>query len=562
YIIATTKALIIVLDRNGRIVEFNPACEHAAGYNAEEAKGNILWEFLLPEDEVDSVRAVFENLSADILPSQFENHWVARDGTMKYIAWSNTNVKDSHGRIEYIIGTGIDITEKRQVRKELQLNKTRLAAILRLNRMTSATRQEITDKALTEGIRLSDSRIGFLAVISEDGATLSIPSWSKPADREKLVANRPLICSTVSAGSWAEAIRSGTPDVNNRKMSIDRLRRGYPGDYNSIECQLCVPVLEDGRVVAAMGVADKATDYTEDDARQLSLLMEEVWRVIQRHDAQEALEASEKRYRLLIETMNEGLGIFDENCYVTYVNERLCRMLGYTSGELVGRSVSVFLDEANKCTFYDQIARGKEGRNSYELECTAKSGRKIPTIVSPQPVFDNTGNFVGSFAVVTNISHQKEVEATLKATNDKLEIEQTTLKEKNIALRELMSQIENEKKQIRLRIQTNVDRVLMPTLRILGDKSGNNLRGYVRLLENSLNDITSGFVRNLETRFATLSPREVEICNMIKRGLSTKDIANNLHTSIHTVHNQRKRIRRKFEIDNQNVNLSSFLQTF
>ncbi|MCK4607563.1 MAG: PAS domain S-box protein [candidate division Zixibacteria bacterium] len=451
---------------------------------------------------------------------------------------------------------GLELDEREQ-----SLTQRRLLAVVRLNRLSPVTIQEITDLALTEAITLTGSAVGFVAFVSGDGFSLTIPSWSKGVGREKLIANRPLICSVESAGFWAEAMRQSRSVITNRRLASDLLRRSYPGGHGVLTRQMSVPVRVGGDVVAVAGVANKECDYTNADARQMMLLMEDMWRVVQHQRRIETLEQSEKRYRLLVESMSEGLGVFDENCKVTYVNDCFCRMLEYSPRELVGRSVVTFLDEINQSIFYEQIAHGRDERHRYEVEWTTRTNRKVPAIVSPQPIFDSAGNFVGSFAVVTDITRQKETEQVLKATNDRLAAEQAALTEKNIALKEIMSQIENEKRQVQIQIQANVDRILMPLLRTLKGKADADLREYVQLLESCLGDIASGFINQLETRFARLSPREVEICNMIKSGLSTKEIAATLDTSVHTVHNQRKQIRKKLEIDHRDVNLSSYLQT-
>lgn len=104
------EALVIVLDTEGRIVLFNHRCQKASGYSFDEAKGMYVWDLLLPA-ELEGVRSVFNKLSTGAFPAKHENHWVAKDGTRRFIRWSNTAVLDPSGSVKHIIGTGIDITE-------------------------------------------------------------------------------------------------------------------------------------------------------------------------------------------------------------------------------------------------------------------------------------------------------------------------------------------------------------------------------------------------------------------------------------------------------------------
>ena len=126
--------------------------------------------------------------------------------------------------------------------------------------------------------------------------------------------------------------------------------------------------------------------------------------------AEEALGKSEKRYRRLVETMNDGIGIQDENGLITYVNNKFCQMLDYKSDDIIGKPVTHFLDDHNSQILKNQTSIRKKGKaKPYEIEWTCKDGRKIQTIMSPQAIFDDNGQFKGSFSVITDISILKQV---------------------------------------------------------------------------------------------------------------------------------------------------------
>ena len=118
-VIRDCAALIIVLDRDGRIVRFNRACERVTGYAAAEVIGKRVWEFLLTPEQVEPVRAVFADLSAGRFPNEYENYWLTKTGERRLIAWGNTAVLDARGQVSYVIGTGIDISEARRTEQEL-----------------------------------------------------------------------------------------------------------------------------------------------------------------------------------------------------------------------------------------------------------------------------------------------------------------------------------------------------------------------------------------------------------------------------------------------------------
>ena len=519
---------------------------------------NLIQTIVHPEEVADAK----SRLSAADTAGEFEcrltpNDLSTRVGRFKFrtnpVASSKVNLLD------ILIA---DITTTKQAHLEPSMEEARLRAVVQLNKTKVSSDREFMSLALKEILAFNSSACGFLALLSEDSSSLTIPSWTQPEGTERLIANRALVCSVASADSWVDAVCTGDISINNEAVRIDPLKRGYPGGHTPIRRQMSIPVFADDKIVAVAGVANKMTPYTPEDANQLFLFMQEIWPLLQQHRDRGALEESEKRYRLLVESMNEGLGAFDENCNVTYANERFCRMLGYAKYELVGKSAAAFLDEHDQELFYDRIAHNKdEGYRPYEVVWKTKQGADLPAIVSPQALFDLTGNFVGSFAVVTDISRLKKTEEELRTANTKLEVEQIALHEKNVALREVMSQIDNEKKLLQRQLQTNIDRILTPIITKLQKRSSRKNDHYLTLLNTCINDIAAPFVNELDRQFDRLSPRELEICNLIKSGLSTAAIAETLSTSIHTVNNQRKKIRRKLKLAGESSNLKVFLQS-
>ncbi|MDO9226146.1 MAG: EAL domain-containing protein [Pseudomonadota bacterium] len=120
-VLDTVGAIVLVMDRDGRVVRFNRACEEVSGYRAEELVGTHFWEKLLPPEQIERVSQVFTQLTAGHFPNQHENHWRTRDDGRRLIAWSNTCIVDANGQVHYVIATGIDVTDTRAAEAELRL---------------------------------------------------------------------------------------------------------------------------------------------------------------------------------------------------------------------------------------------------------------------------------------------------------------------------------------------------------------------------------------------------------------------------------------------------------
>lgn len=130
-VLSTADALVVVLDREGRIVRFNRKCEDLTGYKYEEVERKPFWDLFLIPEEIEPVKGVFARLRAGQFPIEYENYWVTKDGRHRLITWANAALSDAEGTVEFVVATGIDVTEKR--RAELALRESEQTARALLN---------------------------------------------------------------------------------------------------------------------------------------------------------------------------------------------------------------------------------------------------------------------------------------------------------------------------------------------------------------------------------------------------------------------------------------------
>ncbi len=118
-ILNTAGALVIVLDSAGRIVRFNRAAEQATGLQAEEVMGQPYSEFLVPEEDQAATRDVFERIRAGETEIQRQGKLRTKNGEIRLIAWSNTQIVGDSGESGFVLKTGIDITERRRLEEQI-----------------------------------------------------------------------------------------------------------------------------------------------------------------------------------------------------------------------------------------------------------------------------------------------------------------------------------------------------------------------------------------------------------------------------------------------------------
>jgi len=189
----------------------------------------------------------------------------------------------------------------------------------------------------------------------------------------------------------------------------------------------------------------------------------------------------------------------------------------------------------------------------YLEEC--KPSDEGPFLKEERALLDAVAEQIGTIA--TRMSAEEELEET----NRQLKLERQALQESNTALRVVLSRIEQEKEEIKHDIRLNVERILKPVLDALALQLPSDRRSYVEVLRTGLDGITSPFVNRLAAGYQSLTPTEVSICNMIRTGMRTREIASMRGVSEATINRHREKIRRKLKITNQEVNLATYLQS-
>jgi PAS domain S-box-containing protein len=118
-VVDTVGALVLVLDPQARIVRFNRACEQTSGYDFSQVVGGEVCDLLVAPEDRAHFRETFEQLRAGQLAATYESAWESRDGSHHVISWSGTSLSDPSGALEYVVLTGIDITEAKRLERTI-----------------------------------------------------------------------------------------------------------------------------------------------------------------------------------------------------------------------------------------------------------------------------------------------------------------------------------------------------------------------------------------------------------------------------------------------------------
>jgi PAS domain S-box-containing protein len=279
---------ILILDaQTGEITDVNPFLLKMLGYSSQELKGKRLWEIGFFKDTEASHQAfrVLQEMGYvryEDLPLETKE---GRPMEVEFV--SNVYSIDSQKVIQCNVR---DITARKLAEEELKLDEARLESLLRISQYKAESTREFLDYSLQEAIKLTGSKIGYIYLYNEEKKEFTLNSWSKEVMKECTVISPQTVYQLDKTGIWGEVVRQRKPIIVNDYQAPHPLKKGYPDGHANLYRWMSVPVFSEDRIVAVVGIANKDVDYSRADVRQLTLLLESVWKYAERERAEEVLK--------------------------------------------------------------------------------------------------------------------------------------------------------------------------------------------------------------------------------------------------------------------------------
>ena len=347
--------------------------------------------------------------------------------------------------------------ERKRAVNALKQDEIRLKTLGTFYQMISAPLKELMIFAVEKSVEITSSSIGYLAFVAEDESLLTMYAWSSLAMKECHIEKKPIEYPLHTTGLWGEAVRQRRPVITNDYAAENPLKKGYPNGHVPVIRHMNIPVFDGTRIVMVAGVGNKPSDYDEWDVYELSILMSGLWNVIKQRRAEEelrkkneelnvsyeqitaveeelrsnfdeliqreqALKASEERYRNVVETQTEFISRFQPDSTHVFVTEAYSRYFGMKSDEIIGHRFRPKIpveDQERVKQFFASLTKDHPV-DVIEHRVIMPDGRIRWQQWTDRAIFDSSGNVTEYQSVGQDITTRKLEEQALHENEQRL----------------------------------------------------------------------------------------------------------------------------------------------
>ena len=362
------------------------------------------------EEHREAITAAIRDAVERARPYDLELEILSAAGRRKWVRTIGAPVLRD-GVVVQLHGAMQDISERKRSEALLQLQARRSQALLQLPAVAERADEE---GLLRHGLALAEdltaSAVSFLHFLAADEQGIELSAWSertlRSACRGALGQQDPVD----RAGIWAEAVRRREPVVFN-DYAAAQARRGLPEGHAELGRLLTLPLLDQGRVVAIVGVGNKAADYDSTDIETVQLILSALWRLVSRRRAEQQL----LKLSRAVEQSPASVVITDLQARIEFVNEAFERKTGYTLAEVRGRNPSLLRSGKTPApvveAMWQALQRGQAW--SGEFRNRRKDGSETIDLAHVSPIRRGDGTVTHYVSVQEDVTERRRVEREL-----------------------------------------------------------------------------------------------------------------------------------------------------
>ncbi len=516
YVVENLNEGIWIIDKDSYTTFVNPRMAEMLGYTADEMIGSQVFSFM-DEAEIETCKRHLERRKKGIKESH-DFEFLRKDGTRIYMTLEAAPITDNDGEYAGGIAGVMDITARKRAEDALRESK------------------EFAENLVTS------MKDGF-SILDNKGVHLNVnPAFCQMTGfmREELIGTGPPHLY------WPEE------EYEKIEMAFQKTLTGAFEDFELIFKRKNgerFPV-----IVSPAQTLDKKGNVTS--------IFATVKDITARKQAEEAVKTEKEKLNNIVRGIGAGLSLLDADTRIIWCNDILRKWFG-PDAKILGKHCFELYDLKNpqeECAALLTLSTG-EIELGEAFGHTIKGEEKYFQVIAT-PIRNEAGRIVQLLELSLDITEREQAERALRKKDAELETKAKSLEEVNTALRVLLKQREEDKTELEEKVLSNVKDLVLPHLEKLKKISLNsNQKSCVDILESNLSDIISPFARRLSSKYLGLTPTEIRVANLVKDGMTTKEIAEFMNLSCRTVETHRDNIRKKMGIKHKKTNLRTYLSS-
>jgi PAS domain S-box-containing protein len=539
--------------RDRKIIFANHAVELVFGWKVEELIGKNTRVFYRSDEE-------YEEIAGHAYPALERQRTYSREFNCRHKDGRDIVCLVSSSRVgeilkdRMIVVTYSDITEQKRAEESLRDHEVHLEKLVEertteLKKTASLLQQEVIERKDGEE-RLIRARARLLTVLDGLNASVYVVDMET---YEVLYINKHM--------------KDLFGDVTGKICWQSILNQQGPCDF-CVEERLLTPEAGPSGVNvweqyhAALGIwiliQDQVIQWIDGRMVRLKIATD----ISKRKLAEQAVHKIQIQQKAILDNIPDMAWLKDRDSRYIAVNEAFGKACGLKPEDVVGL-VDLDIWPAELAERYredDKKVIECGTRKQVEEPLIEKDGKEIWMETIKTPIYDDGDRIIGTAGIARDITRRKHAEEKVKKRERELEANTRNLEEVNIALKVLLKRREEDKSELEEKVLSNVKALIEPYFdKLKKTRLSSDQMTYVNIIETHINDIVSPFLRELTSKYLNLTPREIQIANLIKEGKTTKEIAELLNSSQGAVDFHRNNIRNKLHLKNKKTNLRSYL---
>jgi PAS domain S-box-containing protein len=513
---------ITLLTADGTVLYDSPSIVHVLGYSPTERIGQSVFEFVHLEERRNMAHSFAEFVQRPGAVDPSEVRFLHKDGTLRRIEGIRTNLLHE-STVRAVVVNYRDITERKRAEEALQESESRL--------------RKLSDNLPNGIVYQIDS--------GEDGQRRRFTYISAGVEQ--------LHGITVT-----EALNNAM-SIYGQVIAEDRLRIA---EEEAFALANMVPLITEARLRLPSGEI-RSRLFTSAPRRLPNNHL--VWDgieidITERKLAEDLLRTSEDKYRLLFENASDAIFVAQDEMII-FPNPQLSLLTGYSSEELTCKSFKHFIHSEDSEMVVKMHRNRLQGHNvpsTYSFRAITKKGEILWVEVNMVSI--TWEKRPATLTFLRDITERKKAEEILKEKDRELEIKAKNLEEANIALKVLLRRTDEDRAELEEKVSLNVRDLVIPYVEKLKISSMDEIqRTFVNILESNLLQIISPFSHRMSSRFLNFTLTEIQVADLLRKGKTSKEIAELLNSSPRSITFHRENIRKKLGLKNKKANLKSYL---